>query len=320
MFKNKKLAIVTGLLFCSIIFIIYKDYNYSKKLSKLTKLDSSSLKYIQNYNNIPLEKTNHLDILNIELLQLGKEEMSKHKIIITGIARDNVEDFAVMKKHIEYLGASFKDYKVVIFENDSTDGTKILYNDWIVTNPKVHIISKDFHNKKRPSIKFLADARNYYLNYINDNYKYDDFNIVAVLDMDMKYGIDFRGVEHSFSRLDQWDGVCSNGVSNQKGEMYDMFAFRNDEFPMKPSEDPSKYWNTNVPAGQKVYPINSNFVKVDSCFGGLAFYKREFIKDCYYDSIDNDCEHVPFHACMREKHKARLFMNPAQLIRYSHYQ
>ncbi len=58
---------------------------------------------------------------------------------------------------------------------------------------------------------------------------------------------------------------------------------------------------------------------VQSCFGGLAFYRHEKILGCEYNSIADDCEHVEFHKCIREKNHGRIFMNPAQILRYAHY-
>jgi hypothetical protein len=127
-----------------------------------------------------------------------------------------------------------------------------------------------------------------------------------------------------------------------KGKMYDMFAFRNEEFPWTPLEWPKAcrqdnknhlwskicnninhdwpeddiYWKYIVPQGQKIYSIHSSLIPVQSCFGGMAFYKREFINGCSYNSIENDCEHVPFHECLRIKHNGRMVMNPNQVIRY----
>ncbi len=37
------------------------------------------------------------------------------------------------------------------------------------------------------------------------------------------------------------------------------------------------------------------------------------------DLINEDCEHVAFHKCATDKNKMRMFLNPNQVIRYSHY-
>lgn len=265
----------------------------------------------------PLEYSDKLDVLDAKLLEHGKLILTQQKAIICGISRDNAADFWIMKRHIEFLGSHLNDYRVVIMENDSKDRTKKLLANWAYDNPRVTIISKDFHNKKRPSIQFLADVRNMYIHAINQP-KYDDFNLLIVIDMDMSYGFDIRGIYHSFASFDTWDAMASNGISNQQGEMYDAFAFRNAEFPWAHYDKPKTYWSEVIPQIQKVHPVNTAFVSVDSAFGGLAIYKRDKLNGCKYASFKEDCEHIEFHKCL-SKNGGRMFMNPSQLIRYSHY-
>lgn len=265
----------------------------------------------------PLEVCDQLNVLDKEVLGKGQKILSQHKAIICGISRDNANDFFVMKRHIEHIGQQFRDYRIVIFENDSKDRTKALLAKWSAQNPNVKIITKDFNNKKRPSIQFLADARNFYIDEIQKP-EYDAFNVLIVMDMDMSYGFDIRGIYHSFASWDDWDAMASNGVSNSIGEMYDAFAFRNKEFPWAHYQKPKIYWEKIVPKIQRVYPITSQLVSVDSAFGGLAIYKREKLKGCKYQSILGDCEHIEFHKCLKQN-GGNMFMNPAQLLRYSHY-
>lgn len=349
---------ILGLLFIFIAFIFFVYENYQERLNKqknyaifletITKIKNSD------YSSISLEKLSSLDVLNLDNLEQGRQEMQKHKIVIVGIARDNIKDLLVTIKHVEYLGGFFKDYRVIIFENDSTDGTKEAFDAW-QKNKKVKIISKTINKRKRSSHQFMADIRNNYIEALKND-EYADFDIVAVLDMDMSFGFDVRGAFDSFSKIDQWDGVCSNGISNRKGKMYDAFAFRSSEFPFPPEKwqeictkkdlnnkysnscnystsfirdliafrvgfqsESRLYWLKIVPQVQKYYPVNTKLVPVDSCFGGIAFYKKQFIEECEYKSLNNDCEHVYFHECMRKKNGFRMVMNPSQIIRYSHY-
>ena len=57
-------------------------------------------------------------------------------------------------------------------------------------------------------------------------------------------------------------------------------------------------------------------VQVDSCFGGMAIYRRDIVHDCHYDYISpipphvTDCEHVAFHRCIRERNNGTLYTNP----------
>lgn len=269
-------------------------------------------------DTIPIEKLDNLDFIDQGIIERGKMEMKKHSAIITGIARDNVFDLPIMIRHIEYLGAFFADYRVIIFENDSIDGTKEALLDWSRRNSKVKVISENFANVKRPSIGFLATIRNKYLDAAKSS-EYKDFDIMMPIDMDMSYGFDVRGIFDSFSKYSRWGAVCSNGIFTKDGKMFDMFAFRSDEFPDGVNDVSSaRYWFGIVPEGQKIYDPQSDLLPVLSCFGGMAIYKREFIKGCYYQSHHEDCEHILFNKCIRGN-GAKMFMNPAQVIRYSHY-
>jgi len=344
LFKVSCFFIVLSILIVSILVIRYErklcSYRQTTCMKQLDISKNNSV-YLLHPSYVNLVKLPSLDLLDQNLLQKGRREMLKHKLVIAGITRDNIQAFASIVRHLEYIGSFFKDYRIVLFENDSKDGTKLALKSWQENNPKVKIISQDFAQRKRPTIKFLADARNYYLDAITKE-EYEDFDMVMMIDMDMEKGIDIRGIEDSFSKLDKWDAVCSNGVTTMDNLMHDMFAFRNDEFPWTPSqweevykkedgtgkwsaqckkgknsaEGDSIYWGNIIGQGTKKYPINSPLAPVYSCFGGMALYKRDFIKDCRYDSIDEDCEHVSFHQCLREKNQGRMVMNPNQVIRY----
>lgn len=280
---------------------------------------------ILNYKSLPKEHISALDFLDLtrsSLLEQGNQEMKKHKAIFVGIARDNTPQLPSVMSHIEYIGQHFADYRVIVFENDSSDATKLILNLWHLVNPLVRVESKDFWNKKRPSIKFLADIRNQYVKHLSDK-EYGDFDIVIVLDMDTVYGVDIRGIKDSFSKIDRWDVVCSNGIMNYRGKMYDAFAFRNSEFPYSPRDYEAKfganYWDEYVYEIQKSYDPKGDLMPVYSCFGGMAIYKKYLFDNCTYDSEHGDCEHVFLHQCMRSRHNARIFMNPAQILRDQGY-
>lgn len=311
-----------------VIFIIFavsiSSCNITKEISNI-KQNARHTKVLANnvlqYKSLPIEKLDKLNFIDAKTLSIGTQEMKKHQVVFAGISRDNAAELPFVMRHVEYIGKFFADYRVIVFENDSSDGTKQILRFWRDANPKVHVASQDFHNKKRLSIKFLADVRNIYLDLLQDK-EYEGFDIVILLDMDMWYGFDVRGIQNSFSKIDKWDMVCSNGVDGIEGLMYDLFAFRNEAFndhmTVNKIND-KKYFRDHIAYMYKAYDVSSELMPVYSCFGGLAIYKRELFEGCYYDSEDEDCEHVYLHQCMRSKHNARIFMNPAQLIRYTHY-
>ncbi len=355
MFLIRRKVLGASLFLLALSFCLYILYQMQLEQQKRNLERIVSVKQIMsaNYSAVPLETLPMLNSLDLNVLEQGKQEMLKHKVVIVGIARDNMEDLLVTIKHVEYLGGFFKDYRVIIFENDSRDGTKEALDAW-QQNKRINIISKHLNEKKRVNHQFMADIRNNYIEALK-NTEYSDFDVIMVLDMDMSFGFDVRGIFDSFSKITAWDGICSNGISNSQGKMYDAFAFRNKEFSFSPTKwqeicnkkrDNNKdskfcnyptpfirdlmafrlgfqslsrlYWLKIVPQIQKSYSVGSNLISVDSCFGGMAFYKKKFIEECKYQSINNDCEHVYFHECMKKK-GGRMMMNPSQIIRYSHY-
>jgi Cryptococcal mannosyltransferase 1 len=271
------------------------------------------------------EELELLDPLPQLQLQEGKNEMRKHKVILCGLARDNANELPNVIQYAERTGDLFQDYRIIIFENDSIDGTKEILQEWSVMNHKITILNQEYNNTKRPigygkEIEFLAVARNMYLQEISshpDVYT-NDFDLLMILDMDMKYGWDMRGIYHTFSHINEWEGVCSNGIYTASGAMYDMFAFRNEKFTQNLTHPLYKHFIT--PMGQRFYnPIKYGLLPVRSCFGGMAFYKRHYVNQCQYQSIYGDCEHVLFHDCITQTNGGRMFMNTAQVIRYKQY-
>ena len=144
--------------------------------------------------------------------------------------------------------------------------------------------------------------------------QFSDFDMVMIVDMDFTLGWDMRGIYDTFSKIDNWQAICANGIFTQEGNLWDAFAFRNNEFPE--GLEAQNYWDKIVPKVQKIYPVNTKLISVDSCFGGLAFYKRAYLKGCRYDSINGDCEHVAFHKCIKNKNGGKMFMNPSMILRY----
>jgi hypothetical protein len=325
----------------------------------LDECKESKMVYLDHPDTIKLEKMGRLDVIPEENLLKGEEEMKKHKVVIVGITRDNAPDIQVMIKNIENIGNKFKDYRVILFENDSKDGTKKMLHSWWIKNKKVKVLSKSYNNLKTPNRKFISEMRNKYLATL-ESPEYKSFDIILALDMDMSYGIDVRGVEDSFSKIKDWDAVCSNGIFNAKGKMYDVFSFRDAEFPWTPTQwqeictDKNNknynwhnlckkgakfqkdsaysatfsnklrsrnklYWLLIVPQAQKIYLPGGDLIEVESCFGGAAFYKRKAIENCKYDSVNGDSEHVAFNTCIKKQNNGKIVMNPSQVIRHSNF-
>ena len=60
-------------------------------------------------------------------------------------------------------------------------------------------------------------------------------------------------------------------------------------------------------------PKDSEWIEVDSAFGGFTIYKKDMFHYCEYKGINDYgeefCEHTYFHKILKEKN-AKIYINP----------
>lgn len=242
-------------------------------------------------------------------ISLGYNIMSKKKVIFAGIGYNIENSIPQMIRNVECTGSYFDDYRVIIYENDSKDKTKQLLKNWERKNNKVTIITEDIGKTSFDDDSFrtkvLAAARNHYLEVMrNESWKSYDYVIIFDTDISTRWELD--GIAHSFGYTNNWDVMCANGIEYANGKYHDTFAFR-DINGHHPTEDEIHIQ----------YSMYDPLIPLRSCFGALAIYKKNVTEECMYSaSGPEECEHVPFHKCLIEKHNAKLYFNPAMIIRY----
>lgn len=147
--------------------------------------------------------------------QKGKKIARDQKVIITGLVRDVSDKIPFIKKKVESVGSQFKDYRVLIVENDSKDDTRDLLLKWTKENPKVIILGcginftgdnsyndSPVNNKKSHChisfaskkteghpvsygrIEKMVHLRNIYLDHIKNNKEYHNFDYTIMWDFD----------------------------------------------------------------------------------------------------------------------------------------
>jgi hypothetical protein len=92
--------------------------------------------------------------------------------------------------------------------------------------------------------------------------------------------------------IQQWpnniDVLFANGIM-PNGHYYDGYEFRSENLPFGPEILGEKFWsNEHMAKIQNKYEPNQSLIPVISAFGGLAIYRANVIKDCFYsaDIID----------------------------------
>jgi len=245
-------------------------------------------------------------------------------ILIVGIVKDAG---ATLIKDVLILNSAFSDFPKVnwfLVESNSSDNTLGILNQ---LKSQVHnfdfVSLGDVGNPGESRTIGMAIARNRYLEEIRNEVKYSDTKFIVVADLNgSNKDLKVDAVRSCFLR-DDWDG-CS---ANQKGPYYDIWALRHElwqpndcwrqlEFYKKYVKFPEKALFMSVNSKMIVIPPTSDWIEVDSSFGGLGIYRRQSILSAVYRGTDDFglpiCEHVPFHQELRRQGR-RLFINP-QLI------
>lgn len=264
-------------------------------------------------------------------VQKGQEHIKNKKIVICALAR-NIEK--TIPKAIEkalLFGKGFKEHKLVIFENDSSDGTRskikehygnndnvILMNccDLGSCDCKLNINHPKGNGAFRPSrIEKMARFRNLYLDYIKKNFR--DYDYMLVYDIDMRGGIYLDGY-HSIYGNDNWDVITARGLKVFPG-LYGKYNVIFDILAFVPIDEDPRYVSTNDLVEHyrkqqlfKKNNIGDDLIEVNSAFNGAAVYKIKDILDIQYDS-NTRCEHIDFHIQLLDKGK-KIYIDPSFII------
>ncbi len=247
--------------------------------------------------------------------QRGYAAMARMRVAITGLARNIGGVLPLTIARIERLASRFADYRVIIYENDSTDTTKPLLLRWANANPRVMVTMENCADPANPATRCLARAERM------ARYRErcqalvleqcGNFDATIVLDLDVAGGWSEDGVANSFGQRD-WDFIGTNGLIYRREGLrinalrqYDMWALRLDDrlTPIPTAQ-----------AGQHVYHRGEPLVPVTSCFGGMGVYRMEAFRQGCYGAAD--CEHAVFHRHLIEAGFPRLFLNPSQILVY----
>ena len=256
--------------------------------------------------------------------------MKNTRIIFCGLCINIENNVTNLKRRFEHLGQYFKDYRVIIFENDSKDNTRELLKKICLDNNKFillecedakdckynNVIAKDYgiFNSKR--MYKMITYRNKLLNYIKNNYNH--FDIVCMIDLDITGPISIDGIAHSFGKYNNWDSITANGISGitfTLGQQYyyDLIAYKDNNLDINNNifDIISIFYKLNT------IKIGKELLKVKSAFGGMELIKMYIINNnINYTPIDNNykCEHIIFHENMIRNNYSNIYINPSMII------
>lgn len=264
-----------------------------------------------------------------QTVEKGYEKMKQKRVVIAGLCINIEKNIPKLRKRLEQMCSLFKDYQIVIFENDSSDGTRPLLHEWTGENQRVHLLecaSADCKLNVKGAVQYgalsttrmkkMADYRNRLLTYVSDHFS--DYDCMIMTDLDISGPTSLNGLAHSFGLYNTWDSVSAMGLNGitltvSSPIYYDTLAYEDDRYNRKTTnlyDFLCVYFNTRKDIGSGLLPVRSGF-------GGLAIYKMDILKNGVdYNPVDGDykCEHKIFHDNMRTRGFSRVFIDPNLVI------
>ncbi|MDB5388806.1 MAG: hypothetical protein JWM11_4452 [Planctomycetaceae bacterium] len=245
----------------------------------------------------------------------GRDRMSRQTVVICGLCRNVRHFLPKFAARAERLGSMFRDYRIVLFENDSTDATLEFLTDWQLQDVRVHVLSERLGTIRYQQIRsieraeWMAEYRNRYLNYAVE--QFGEFDYMVAIDTDLAGGWSFDGLANTFGQ-DDWDFVGSYGLHQRNVDQssewlqFDAWAFRAIGHP---------HPHSNIEVNSMIFDRGEPLLPVLSCFGGMGVYRMLAVQTARYGSPD--MEHAELHNHMRRLNFGRLFLNPSQIVLYT---
>ncbi|MDA0657731.1 MAG: hypothetical protein O2931_04475 [Planctomycetota bacterium] len=245
----------------------------------------------------------------------GYQRMRRLRVVIAGLARDVAWILPWTIARINYTGSQAADFRVVIYENDSSDKTLPLLQNWAGADRRVHVISEKRTDPVNPMARCASRAKRmaYYRSqcqsYIRDHLS--DFDHVMVVDTDLIGGWSQDGVAQTFSRA-EWDFVGANGIIFRRLGLRPNETFQYDAWAYRKDEQYTPWTTRDV--NQLRFGRGEPWHAVTSCFGGVGIYRMSAYLAGSYDG--DDLEHANLHRSMRANGYRQTFLNPSLLAVY----
>ena len=215
-------------------------------------------------------------------------------VIICGIVRNAGNLIANNINLALKTGEHFTSYKIIVYENNSTDNTKSELSKFS-NNNNIKIISEDIididkreNNKiwaytqvtgsNHPCrIELISNARNKLLQEIRKD-EYNDYSHIIVIDFD-SHGWEIEGIINSFQRTENWDALFASSR-----QYYDFYALRSHHLLFGPEVTGQLFWSGFPTVNFK----SKKLVPVYSAFNGIGIYKKELLMKFDYDFQINE--------------------------------
>jgi len=256
-------------------------------------------------------------------MKLSYENLiSDKEVVILGLCKNVSRELEI---DVQRLLDSFQDFAKIHFrfvESDSSDSTLDVLSRLESEVSNFRFVSLGSLQEQIPErVARICYCRNVCLDILSSDPSLANCAYVVVSDLDGVNTFLTRSAVLSCWERSNWD-AC---MANQAAPYYDIYALRHPEWSPNDcwhyeSELRSQGMNPLFARQRAIYDRmitispDSEWIPVDSAFGGLAIYKRSLFDNVKYFSVlpngDHVCEHVTLHQQMKIK-GAKLFINPA---------
>lgn len=258
-----------------------------------------------------------------EYVGYGREVALRSKVAIVAIARDAMPHLTNTLTLIDDLAGRFREATMYAFENDSTDQTPSILDEFAAMRQWVTV---EHDTLQRPDVRgfepertiALAEYRNRCRSWVERHAA--DSNYTIVIDLDPHGGFSPDGVLNSIGWIAKLMGSLCEGVEVGGMASYSLFSRVEEDGRIGVAQYDAwaarlSWWEDRRETTGHMWfhaflpPVGSRPVRFNSAFGGLAVYRTDAFLAAGVGYAGGDCEHVALHRSMRQAGYG-MYLNP----------
>ena len=250
---------------------------------------------------------------------------------IVGCAKNVASTVPVVRARVEEIATIFGQAFVIVYENDSSDGTSDLLRQWEAeakhsSSSKLHV--NVFTESLRGQAETRGDALEICRNRLLDEARSHSVDYMLMLDFDRNEYLTAQMVRRLFSFDQPWSALCAN----QFGRYYDLWCLRTFDqwMPGDCWRCVARGYNKHACLRWRSIAPHHKPIEVRSCYGGAYLWKMPFLDSCRFSvrrktpgynwslgpiqlNRSELCEPVTMNECARATNGARLWIVPSLL-------
>lgn len=227
--------------------------------------------------------------------------------LFCGAVTRNLENsFPNFKQFMYSLFGDLHELQLYIYENNSTDRTKQLLEDWASVDKRVHVKCEDFtkefllaqgyattYDNLPCRMESISAARNKLVEWMESEgmgLEENDLTIFVDPDIPTSFPVDcLRTLCRSFPAGAH--AFFANGLSGVSMKYYDAYAYRDTQHPFGAELMGEEIFDLKYKSVMKQIPFDGQPIQVLSAFGGLGIYKSQCIRGLRYSAVPTEDLH-----------------------------